>query len=122
MKKIISKIVATFAVLLFVGINAQQKTIEEVNLKGDNFKELKTLIQNNFDYTNPNLQEGTTDALVKFEVAENGAIKNVHAASKCKHAALEMEKVMQELIYKFRNERLYSKTYVMPVTIAIASK
>lgn len=128
MKNLISKIVGTSVFIVLFSFTslafAQEKNvIEEINIhNNNNFAELKNLLADNFDYSNPNLALGKTEATIKFEIAENGKITNVHAESNCKYAAEEVEKVMKELIYRFKNENLQANSYVMPITIAIASR
>lgn len=116
-----------FAASMFNSINAQQNTIEEIKVSNaDGFSDLRNLVVTNFDFDNPNYQDGIVDSDVRFEVAENGEIINVHATSDCKFVARELEEVMNGLLYKVDVERSQAKTgntaFVMPVRLMIATR
>lgn len=80
------------------------------------------MVSQNFDFTNPNLSEGNTESVVKFEVAENGKISNVEVSGDCKYINEELKNVMTQLSYKFHNPNQLSNVYVMPINILIASR
>lgn len=128
MKNILKKVAGTFVFLLIAGfsaqLNAQQSNmIEEVKLNNaDGFGQLRQLIVDNFDYTNPNLSEGLNKSVLKFDVSQEGKITNVHAEGRCKYVSQELEAVLKELTYKFETGKAMPFTYVMPVEVAIAAR
>ena len=130
MKKIALKIFGAAAIFLcssaITEVKAQvsnNNTIQEVVINpNDGFKDLKNLISQNFDFTNPDLEEGEAKSVVKFEISETGKISNVQTEGNCKYVNNELEKVMKDLIYKFKAEKLRPYVYVMPVKVAIASR
>ncbi len=109
---------------VFSNAKAQEANLlQEVNVtQKENFKELRNLVSQNFDFTNPNFSEGNTESMVKFEVAENGKINNVEVSGDCKYINEELKNVMTQLSYKFRNPNQLSNVYVMPINILIASR
>ncbi len=109
---------------VFSNAKAQEANLlQEVNVtQKENFKELRNLVSQNFDFTNPNFSEGNTESVVKFEVAENGKINNVEVSGDCKYINEELKNVMTQLSYKFRNPNQLSNVYVMPINILIASR
>ncbi|MEC5394983.1 hypothetical protein [Bergeyella sp. RCAD1439] len=128
MKKNFLKTAGVLGVLLFAGmisnVNAQDSNlIQEVNLSSkDGFQQLRNLIGLQFDYTNPNLSEGQAQSIVKFEIAENGKMKNIDAQGDCEYVNQELESVMKKLVYKFPSEMTTDKVYIMPVNLSIASR
>lgn len=128
MKNILKKAAGTFAFLLIAGFSAQANAqnsnmIEEVKLNNqDGFGQLRQLIADNFDYTNPNLSEGVNKSVIKFDVNKEGKISNVHAEGRCKYVSKELETVLKDLTYKFDKDKAMPFTYVMPVEVAIASR
>lgn len=109
---------------VFSNAKAQEANLlQEVNVtQKENFKQLRNLVSQNFDFTNPNFSEGNTESVVKFEVAENGKINNVEVSGDCKYINEELKNVMTQLSYKFRNPNQLSNVYVMPINILIASR
>lgn len=127
MKNII-KLLAVFAILLTAGftstVNAQQSNmIKEVNINAnDGFNELRNLVIQNFDFTNPDLSEGKINSEVKFEVSENGKINHVSVNGDCKYVNKELQEVMTHLLYRFDDSSKKNKSYVLPITVFIASR
>ncbi len=83
---------------------------------------LRNLIEQNFDFTDPDLSEGTTNTLVKFNISAEGKIENVHADSRCKYINKNLENALSELQFRVKGKHERPFTYVMPVQIAIASR
>lgn len=127
MKNII-KLFGAFIVILSAGftstINAQQSNvIKEVNINSnDGFNELRNLVVQNFDFTNPNLTEGKINSEVKFDVSENGKIDHVTVNGDCKYVTKELQEVMSHLLYRFDDSSKMNKSYVLPITVFIASR
>lgn len=127
MKNII-KLLGVFAILLTAGftstVNAQQSNlIKEVNINAnDGFNELRNLVIQNFDFTNPDLSEGKINSEVKFEVSENGKINHVSVNGDCKYVNKELQEVMTHLLYRFDDSSKKNKSYVLPITVFIASR
>lgn len=127
MKNII-KLFGAFIVILSAGftttINAQQSNvIKEVNINSnDGFSELRNLVVQNFDFTNPNLTEGKINSEVKFNVSENGKIDHVSVNGDCKYVNQELQEVMTHLLYRFDDSSKMNKSYVLPITVFIASR
>ena len=77
------KILGVFGILITAGftsnIQAQDtNVIKEVKINSnDGFGELRNLVMQNFDFTNPEFTEGKINSTVTFEVAENGRISHV---------------------------------------------
>lgn len=106
-------------------MQAQQNNnlIEEVRItNNDGFTQLRNIIEQNFDFTDPQLTEGTTDSLVKFNISTDGKIENVQAESRCKTINKNLENTLSDLHLRFKGQRERPVTYVMPVRIAIASR
>lgn len=126
--KSISVVAFTVVCSAFSLVSAQSpNTIQEVKLtNNDGFNNLRNLINANFDYTNPNLEEGTFNSLVEFNVAENGKITNVHAKGDCRYVSQELEDVMKNLLYKVDLEKLNSNAlttnYVLPVVVNVKNR
>ena len=114
---------------LFSGANAQEseKNIQEVVLNsGDTFGELRKLVKDNFDFTASEYKEGVINSDVRFSLAENGKITNIHANGDCKNVSRELENVLANLIYKVDvnklNQNMMATTYVMPVGVTIDNR
>lgn len=132
MKKIFTKAVAILALGVAISVFSQIKAqssnnIEEVTINSKGiFGELRQLVISNFDFTNPNLTEGTTDSVLEFNIAENGKITNIHAKGGCKYVSEELEHVMKSLLYKVDvnklNKNLMASTFIMPVSVNVNSK
>lgn len=101
--------------------------IQEVILSsGDGFGELRKLLKDNFDFTNQDYKEGIVNSNVRFSLAENGKITNVHANGDCKNVSKEIENVLSHLLYKVDMDKLSQKmvasSYVMPVSVTIDNR
>ncbi len=109
---------------LINSVSAQQKNvIKEVKINSnDGFSELRNLLVQNFDFTNPNLTEGEINSEVKFEVAENGKINKVQVNGDCKYVSEELKDVMNDLVYKFDNPQRLSQVYILPIKVFVASR
>lgn len=122
------KLLGVFAILVTAGftstVNAQQSNmIKEVNINAnDGFNELRNLVIQNFDFTNPDLSEGKINSEVKFEVSENGKINHVSVNGDCKYVNKELQEVMTHLLYRFDDSSKKNKSYVLPITVFIASR
>ena len=122
------KLLGVFAILVTAGftttVNAQQSNlIKEVNINAnDGFNELRNLVIQNFDFTNPDLSEGKINSEVKFEVSENGKIDHVSVNGDCKYVNKELQEVMTHLLYRFDDSSKMNKSYVLPITVFIASR
>lgn len=122
------KLLGVFAILVTAGftttVNAQQSNlIKEVNINAnDGFNELRNLVIQNFDFTNPDLSEGKIHSEVKFEVSENGKIDHVSVNGDCKYVNKELQEVMTHLLYRFDDSSKMNKSYVLPITVFIASR
>ena len=104
-----------------------EKNIQEVMLKsGDGFAELRKLVQDNFDFTASDYKEGIVNSDVRFSVADNGKITNIHAKGDCKNVSKELEKVLASLLYKVDSDKISPKlmatTFVMPVRVTIDNR
>lgn len=102
-------------------------TIQEVQLnKNDAFSEIRNLLMANFDFTNSDYKQGIVNSEVKFEIAENGKIVNVHSKGDCKNVSKEIENVLSHLQYKIDgsklNDNMIASTYVMPVRVDINNR
>ncbi|MEY8760836.1 hypothetical protein [Chryseobacterium tongliaoense] len=102
-------------------------TIQEVQLnKNDAFSEIRNLLMANFDFTNSDYKQGIVNSEVKFEIAENGKIVNVHSKGDCKNVSKEIENVLSHLQYKVDgskiNDNMIASTYVMPVRVDINNR
>lgn len=102
-------------------------TIQEVKLnKNDAFNEIRSLLMDQFDFTNSEYKEGIVKSEVKFDVAENGKIVNVRSKGDCKNVSKEIVNVLSHLQYKIDarklNENMIASSYVMPVTVDITHR
>lgn len=101
--------------------------IEEVQLnKKDAFTDIRSLLMDNFDFTNEGYKLGVVNSEVRFEISKNGKIVNVHSKGDCKNVSKEIENVLTHLLYKVDvkklNENMIASTYVMPVTVDISNR
>ncbi|WHF52953.1 hypothetical protein QGN23_06655 [Chryseobacterium gotjawalense] len=105
-------------------IQAQETNlIKEVKITAnDGFTELRNLVAQNFNFTNPNLTEGMMNSEVKFEVTDNGKIANVSVKGDCKYVNQEIQEVMSHLLYQFHDSSKMNKVYILPISVAIASR
>lgn len=102
-------------------------TIQEVQLnKNDAFNEIRNLLMSNFDFTNSDYKQGIVNSEVKFEIAEDGKIVNVHSKGDCKNVSKEIENVLSHLQYRIDskklNQNMIASTYVMPVRVDINNR
>lgn len=128
MKTIFTKTVIAaglFAAGVFATAYAQEKNvIEEIKLSNqDGFNELRNQLISNFDFTNPNLTEGTVNSRIEFNVAENGKLSNIHANSECKYVSEELENIMKGLLLKVDPQKIaghsVATVYVLPVSVTV---
>jgi len=130
--KMISKMVA-LSIFVFAGLfsvaqaQESEKNIQEVVLRsGDAFGELRKLVKDNFDFTASEYKEGVINSDVRFSLAENGKITNIHAKGDCKNVSKELENVLSSLLYKVDvnklNQNMMATTYVMPVSVTIDNR
>lgn len=134
MKNKIQIVIASFLVCGLVTLMNTAKaqatnnnTIQEVQLnKADAFSEIRSLLMDNFDFTNSDYKQGIVNSEVKFDIAENGKIVNVHSKGDCKNVSKEIENVLSKLQYrvdsKKLNENMIASTYVMPVRVDINNR
>lgn len=134
MKNKIQIIIASFLVCGLVTLMNTAKaqatnnnTIQEVQLnKADAFSEIRNLLMDNFDFTNSDYKQGIVNSEVKFDIAENGKIVNVHSKGDCKNVSREIENVLSKLQYRIDsrklNENMIASTYVMPVRVDINNR
>lgn len=102
-------------------------TIQEVQVgKNDAFNEIRSLLIQNFDFTNSDYKIGIVNSEVKFDVNENGKIVNVRSKGDCKNVSKEIESVLSHLQYKIDanklNENMIASSYVMPVRVDIDNR
>lgn len=102
-------------------------TIQEVQLnKNDAFNEIRNLLIANFDFTNSDYKQGIVNSEVKFDIADNGKIVNVHSKGDCKNVSREIENVLSHLQYRIDagklNENMIASSYVMPVRVDISNR
>ncbi|SHE38101.1 hypothetical protein [Chryseobacterium takakiae] len=102
-------------------------TIQEVQLnKADAFNEIRNLLMANFDFTNSDYKQGIVNSEVKFDIAENGKIVNVHSKGDCKNVSREIENVLSKLQYRIDSrkltENMLASSYVMPVRVDINNR
>lgn len=114
------------AMLSGITVNAQTNVIQEVKVSGqDYFSELKNLIEQNFDYTNPELTEGSFTALVEFNLAKDGRLQDISASGTCPYVSGELKQVLSSLQYKTDVSKLgemaVNTHYSMPVTVNISN-
>lgn len=98
--------------------------IEEVKIvKSDTFSELKSLLNDNFDYADVDALSGIYNSEVKFDIAENGQVSNIMVNGGNEEINQEIEETLQELWYKFDketlNENMMAQTFVMPVQLIL---
>lgn len=128
----ISKMVA-LSIFVLAGLfsvaqaQESEKNIQEVVLRsGDAFGELRKLVKDNFDFTASEYKEGVINSDVRFSLAENGKITNIHAKGDCKNVSKELESVLANLLYKVDvnklNQNMMATTYVMPVSVTIDNR
>jgi len=109
-------------------VNAQttDNTIEEIQLSKNTFNDIRTRLMDNFDLTKMDYKQGVVNSVVKFDIAKNGKIVNVHSNGDCKNVSKEIENVLSELDYRVDrkkvNENMIAYTYVMPVTVEIDNR
>lgn len=100
--------------------------IEEVQLSKNTFNDIRTRMMENFDLTKVDYKQGVVNSVVKFDIAKNGKIINVHSNGDCKNVSKEIESVLSELDYRVDrkkvNENMVAYTYVMPVTVEIDNR
>ena len=128
MKNIGMIMLLVFFALSLGMIKAQSKenNIQEVVLNSaDGFGELRKLLRDNFDFTSQDYKEGVINSDVRFSLAENGKITNVHASGDCSNVSKEIENVLSHLIYKVDVDKLsrnmVASSYVMPVSVTISN-
>jgi hypothetical protein len=133
MKNKIQILVAAFFVCGFASVintakaQTANNTIEEIQLtKNDTFNDIRSRLMENFDLTNVDYKQGTVNSVVKFDIAKNGKIVNVHSNGDCKSVSKEIETVLSELDYRVDrkkvSENMVAYTYVMPVTVEIDNR
>lgn len=134
MKNKIQLLIASLFVFGFVAVmnttkaqTSNNNTIQEVQLnKNDAFNEIRNLLMANFDFTNSDYKQGIVNSEVKFDIAENGKIVNVHSKGDCKNVSKEIENVLSKLQYRLDsrklNENMIASTYVMPVRVDINNR
>jgi hypothetical protein len=132
-----NRIQILFASLFVCGIAAvlntakaqttDHNTIQTIQLnKSETFSDIRNKLEANFDLTNPDYKQGTVNSVVKFDIAKNGKIVNVHSTGDCKTVSKEIEMVLSDLDYRVDQKKLTDNmvayTYVMPVTVEIHSR
>ncbi|MCE3074558.1 hypothetical protein [Chryseobacterium gwangjuense] len=134
MKNKIQILIASFFVCGFMAVmntakaqTTNNNTIQEVQLnKNDAFSEIRNLLMANFDFTNSDYKQGVVNSEVKFDIAENGKIVNVHSKGDCKNVSKEIENVLSKLLYRVDsnklNDNMIASTYVMPVRVDINNR
>lgn len=134
MKNKIQLLITSLFVFGFVAVmnttkaqTSNNNTIQEVQLnKNDAFNEIRNLLMANFDFTNSDYKQGIVNSEVKFDIAENGKIVNVHSKGDCKNVSKEIENVLSKLQYRLDsrklNDNMIASTYVMPVRVDINNR
>lgn len=105
--------------------NINNNVIEEVQLnRNETLNEIRSELIGNFDFANYEYKQGVVNSEVKFEIAENGKIINVHSTGDCKNVSKEIENVLTNMKVKPSkiNKDTLAYTYVMPVTVEIDSE
>lgn len=107
--------------------NTGSNTIQEIQLtKSDTFNDIRSRLMENFDLTNVDYKQGVVNSVVKFDIAKNGKIVNVHSNGDCKMINKEIENVLSQLDYrvdrKNLNKNMVAYTYIMPVTVEINNR
>lgn len=134
MKNKIQILIASLFVTGFTAVMSQTKaqisdknTIQAIQLnKSEAFNDIRNKLIANFDLDNPEYKQGTVNSVVKFDIARNGKIVNVHSNGDCKTVSKEIEAVLSELDYRVDRKKLTDNmvayTYVMPVTVEIHNR
>ncbi|NIF05026.1 hypothetical protein F3J23_06180 [Chryseobacterium sp. Tr-659] len=134
MRNKIQILITTFFVCGFMTVmntvkaqNTDHNTIQEIQLnRSETFNDIRNRLEANFDLTNPDYKQGTVNSVVKFDIAKNGKIINVHSTGDCSTVNKEIETVLSELDYrvdrKKLSENMVAYTYVMPVTVEIHNR
>ena len=134
MKNKIQILIASIFVTGFAAVMNQAKaqisdknTIQAIQLnKSEAFNDIRNKLMANFDLDNPEYKQGTVNSVVKFDIARNGKIVNVHSNGDCKTVSKEIETVLSELDYRVDRKKLTDNmvayTYVMPVTVEIHNR
>ncbi len=116
---------ACFLILagLFTNINAQEAgLIKEIKITSkENFSELRNLIAQNFDFTNPNYEAGKVDGIIRFEVAQNGKLENVKVESNNQNINTDLKDLINSLHITMKDGTDKNQIYSMPVSVMIAS-
>ncbi|MCS4304625.1 hypothetical protein DRF65_26710 [Chryseobacterium pennae] len=104
-----------------------KNTIQAIQLnKSETFNDIRNKLMSNFDLDNPEYKQGTVNSVVKFDIARNGKIVNVHSKGDCKTVSKEIETVLSDLDYRVDRNKLTDNmvayTYVMPVTVEIHNR
>lgn len=115
---------------LFSNVKAQLQKSNEIPgvlvKSGDGFGELRKLLKDNFDFTNPDFKEGVVNTNVSFTLSEDGKIKNIHAQGDCKNVSQEITDVLSTLQYTIDMSKLKKSMmathYEFPVTVMIAQR
>lgn len=127
MKKITATLALGFAITLTAGLGStvkaqSTKDIETVNIRNaESFSYVKNLLQQNFDYTNPNLTPGDAQSILKFEVDKNGKIIKVRAEGKNAELNKGIENALTGLLYR-APYKSSPYVYVVPVNLQLAYK
>lgn len=132
MKNKVQVFTATLLVFGFLSViniakaqTANSNIIQEIQLnKNDTLNEVRNELIGNFDFTNYEYKQGIVNSEVKFNIAENGKITNVHSTGECKNVSKEIETVLTNLKIsrKKLNKNMMAYTYVMPVTVKIDNR
>lgn len=134
MKNKIQMLVASFFVVGFAAVmntakaqTTDNNTIQEIQLsKNETFNDIRSKLMENFDLDNPEYRQGTVNSVVKFDIAKNGKIVNVHSTGDCKTVSKEIETVLSDIDYRVDRKKLSDNmvayTYVMPVTVEIHNR
>ncbi len=107
--------------------HTESNQIAAVNVSSnDGFNELRALLVDQFDFTNPDMQQGEVKTDLKFTVNKDGSIANVQAVGGCKYVEAELENVLSHLHYRLNTDKIRVDTqntsFVMPVNVMIASR
>ncbi len=102
----------------------QIATVEVSN--NDGFKQLRNLLEAQFDFTNPQMQQGLVNSQLTFSVSDAGKLTNIVAKSDCKYVSEELKSVLEQLHYRVDVEDLKVNpqytTFSMPVQVLIANR
>ncbi len=125
-KRLLQTAIATLILAFTAVINnvhaQQSNSITEVQLTKNSFDQLRKIVSDNFDFTQPGLPEGNVSSSVKFEVDSEGKISNVVAKSSNAAVKTELQKTFESVLYRFRPVAKNKDVYVMPVNLVIASR